>query len=113
MLHNQPELFEFSTVLMYSIQMSFSATKNLARWLLAHECSEVNPSEATVRAAIRVCEKLRESLSMLAGVAGYSALLSRALALAKRDVPSLGAVQVREDGTLDWPDGGPEWAGDG
>lgn len=82
---------------------NFPATKNLARWLLAHECSEVNPSEETVQTAVRVCEKLRRPLSTLAGVDGYRALLSRALALAKRDLPSLGTVQVREDGTLDWP----------
>ena len=35
------------------------------------------------------------------GVIGFSSLLSRALALAKADVPSLEAVQVRGDGSLE------------
>ena len=59
---------------------------------------------ATVQVTVRVCEKLRGSLSTLAGVAGYRALISRALALAKTEVPSLGRLRVREDGSLEAPD---------
>ena len=44
---------------------------------------------------------LRRPLSTLVGVDGYRALISRALALAKAEVPSLGSVQVREDGYLE------------
>ena len=84
------------------------ATQNLARWLFAHEAAMVAPPEATdqVAVCVRVCEKLRRPLSMLAGVAGYRALISRALALAKAEVPMLVSVRVREDGALEVPDPG-------
>jgi hypothetical protein len=39
-------------------------------------------------------------LSTLAGVEGFRSLLARALTLAKAQVPSLAAVQVKADGTL-------------
>ena len=63
---------------------NFPAMQNLARLLLAYEAAQVKPSEATAQSAvcIRVCEKLRGPLSTLAGVAGYKALIGRALALA-------------------------------
>ena len=86
--------------------------QNLARWLLASEAAIVEPAdppgkpgEATVQAAVcvRVCEKLRKPLVTLTGVAGYRALISRALALAKAGVPSLGSLRVREDGLLEGP----------
>jgi hypothetical protein len=52
-----------------------------------------------------VCEKLRLPLSKLVGVAGFRSLLSRALAIAKAEVPLLIAVQVRADGSLEGLDG--------
>ena len=84
---------------------NFPAMQDLAGWLLAHEAAQVNPSEPTAQAAacIRVCEKLRRPLSTLSGVAGYRALIGRALALAKAEVPSLGPVRVKEDGSLEAP----------
>jgi len=51
-------------------------------------------------AAFRVCEKLRRPLCSVAGVAGFRSLLSRALALARTEAPSLSAVQVGADGSL-------------
>jgi len=39
-------------------------------------------------------------LSALAGVAGFRSLLSRALALARAEAPSLSAVEVGADGSL-------------
>ena len=90
----------------YIIKMNdFPEMQNLARWLIAHERCEVNPSEATAKAAVCVCvcEKLRKPLSTLAGVAGYKALVSRALALAKTEVPSLDSLRVGEDGALEAP----------
>ena len=91
----------------YAVKMrnDSPAVQDLARWLLAHERREVNPSEATGQEAVfvRVCEMLRRPLSTLVGVDGYRALISRALALAKAEVPSLGSVQVREDGSLEAP----------
>ena len=86
---------------------TFPAMQNLARLLLAYEAAQAKPSEATAQSAvcIRVCEKLRGPLSTLAGVDGYRALISRALALAKAEVPSLGLARVREDGSLEVPQG--------
>jgi hypothetical protein len=45
----------------------------------------------------------------LVGVAGFRSLMSRAVAMAKAEVPSLAAVQVRADGSLEGLDGaGPD-----
>jgi len=84
----------------------FPAMQNLARWLLADEAAVANTPEATVQVAvcIRVCEKLRRPLSTLTGVDGYRALISRALALSKADVPSLASMRVMADGSLESPD---------
>lgn len=75
-------------------------TRDLARRLLAHEAVAGNTFERTESAAFRVCEKLRPPLCALAGVAGYRSLLSRALTLARAEGPSLSAVQVTGDGSL-------------
>ncbi len=73
--------------------------RNLAVWLAAREAAAGNPSEAKV--PCQACEKLRPSLSGLVGVAGFRSLFSRALTLAKAEVPWLNAVKVRADGSLD------------
>jgi hypothetical protein len=73
----------------------------LARWLLTEEASASEGIEATVHAALYILERLRLSLSERVGVAGYNALLKRALALAKAEMTWLGVVQVQADGTLD------------
>jgi hypothetical protein len=75
-------------------------TRDLAQRLLAYESAAGKPSDPTEFAAIRVCERLRKPLVTLAGVAGYRSLLSRALTLARAEAPSLSAVQVAEDGSL-------------
>ena len=77
--------------------------QNLARWLNAREATADSPDDAAVLAVVRVSEKLRGPLSTLAGAAGYRALVSRALALAKAEAPSLGTFRVRDDGCLDAP----------
>jgi hypothetical protein len=71
----------------------------LARCLIATEAagnSCVDPAAPVVC----VCEKLRAPLTRLAGGLGYSSLLSRALVLAARQVPSLAAARVEADGSL-------------
>lgn len=74
----------------------------LARKLLALEGSgHAAGSSAGLDATARVCERLRRSLSMLAGTTGFAALLSRALAMARREAPALAAVSVSADGTLE------------
>lgn len=40
-------------------------------------------------------------LSTLLGTAGFQALLSRAVTLAKADVPGLAALEIATDGSLD------------
>ena len=75
-------------------------TKDLARSLLAYEAVAGQSSEPTASVAVRVCEKLRGPLCLLAGVAGYRSILVRALALARAEAPSLGALQVTVDGSF-------------
>lgn len=78
-----------------------SETQDLARRLLAFETAHDNSSATGVDATARVIEELRLRLVKLAGVDGFRALLSRALTLAKAEVPSLTMVQVSEDGSLE------------
>ena len=75
-------------------------TRDLAQRLLAYQNAAGKSSEPTEFAAFRVCETLRQPLCALAGVAGFRSLLSRALTLARADAPSLSAVQVAADGSL-------------
>jgi hypothetical protein len=75
-------------------------TRDLAQRLLAYEADTGNPSVPTESAAFRVYEKLRRHLCALAGVAGFQSLASRALTLARAEAPSLSAVQVTADGSL-------------
>ena len=73
-------------------------TLELARRILVFETIEGESLTPTDPVAPLVYQKLRERLSALAGVAGYQALLSRALTLAKAEAPSLRSVQVTADG---------------
>jgi hypothetical protein len=74
--------------------------RDLALRLLAYENAAGKTSESTEFAAFGVCERLRQPLINLAGVAGFRSLLSRALTLARAEAPSLNAVQVAADGSL-------------
>jgi hypothetical protein len=75
--------------------------RDLARRLLNYEEAEAGgDSESTDSAVLRVYEKLRRSLSALAGVAGFRSLASRALILARRESPVLSVVQITADGYL-------------
>jgi len=82
-------------------EYDFSKTQDLARRLLAFEAAHDNSSATGVDGAARVIEELRLRLIKLAGVDGFRALLSRALTLAKAEVPSLNMVQVSADGSLE------------
>jgi hypothetical protein len=75
-------------------------TRDLALRLLAYEGIAGKTSEPTELAAFGVCERLRQPLITLAGVAGFRSLLSRALTLARAEAPCLSAVQVAADGSL-------------
>ena len=80
--------------------MSPPVSRQLARRLLTYEVVAGKNSESTESAAFRVCAKLRQPLTIFAGVAGFRSLLSRALTLARAEAPSLSAVQVAADGSL-------------
>jgi hypothetical protein len=80
--------------------------------LLAVEVSECS-SPAQLHEAARVFEKLRNILTRFVGADGFTALLRRALALARADVPSLQAVRVTADGRLEGIEGFPAKGEDG
>src|ERR1700683_2141471 len=75
--------------------------RDLAQRLLTYESAGGNASEPAGSATLRVYEKLRQSLGELAGTAGFQALASRALTLARSEDPSLGAVWVAANGNLE------------
>ena len=75
--------------------------RNFARRLVADEPRENKTSAAKTQADFNACEKLRLNLTLYTGNAGFRALLTRALALAKAEVPWLRAVHVNADGTLE------------
>jgi hypothetical protein len=75
-------------------------TRDLAQRLIANEGAAGNTSEPMEFAAFRVCETLRQPVCALTGVDGFRSLLSRALALARAEAPSLSAVRVAADGSL-------------
>lgn len=80
--------------------MHSQEAQELARHLLDYETATGYTSVSTKSAVIRVCEKLRLPLSAIIGAADYRSMLSRALVLAKLEAPSLNAVQVAADGSL-------------
>jgi len=74
--------------------------RDLTQRLLTYEASAGNTPESVESTILRVYEKLRGNLCLLAGVAGFYSLASRALTLARSEAPSLSAVQVAADGNL-------------
>jgi hypothetical protein len=77
-------------------------TRDFAERLLAYETAAAAPSPVHGGPlAFRVCEKLRRPLTTLAGSTGFQSLMFRALTLAKREAPSLRAVQIKSDGSLE------------
>jgi hypothetical protein len=72
----------------------------LARYLLTYEGMSAKSSESMESATLCVYEKLRQSLSAFAGVAAFESLAFRALTQAKSEAPSLWAVQIAADGSL-------------
>lgn len=83
--------------------MSTASTQiqDLTRRLLAYKAAHDNSSGANADVAMQVIRELRLQLVKLAGVDGFRSLMSRALTLAKAEVPSLGGVRVCADGSLE------------
>jgi hypothetical protein len=75
--------------------------RDLARRLLAVEAASQSAADPRVHEAVRVCEKLRVSLTRFAGVDGFTALLRRALALARAEVPALHGITEKADGSME------------
>jgi len=78
----------------------FPAIHDLARRILAIESARAKAADTQVDDAVRACAKLQVPLSKFTGPAGFLSLLSRALVLAKAEVPAFKGVQVRPDGSL-------------
>jgi hypothetical protein len=81
--------------------------RKIATLLIFHETSDDQSSETATPVAFHICEKLRPHLATLMGNGGFRSLLSRALVLAKPEVPWLRTVQVNADGSLDGPEQPP------
>ena len=77
-----------------------ASVRGLARRLLALEAAR-DAGGAHVHEAVRVCQKLRLSVTRFAGADGFTSLLRRSLALARADVPLLKSVTLTPDGCLD------------
>lgn len=85
--------------------------QGLARQLVAYEAASLSLPEDHSLAVSRTAEKLRRPLSTLAGTSGFSALLTRAVILAKAQRPALNGVCVQADGSLEgWDELGGEEA---
>ena len=78
--------------------------RDFAQRLIALETQRINAAR-TEAAAFHVCERLRPHLAPLMGSTGFHALLSRALALASREIPRLRLVHVNTQGSLACVDG--------
>jgi hypothetical protein len=73
---------------------------HLARQVLTLESANSGPAGTEIDRAARACEKLRGSLTKLAGSSGLSMLLARAVALAMKKDSSLTPLHVGIDGSL-------------
>ena len=78
-----------------------ASTRNLARRLLAAEESRLPAPDQHLHAAVRVCDKLRLSLTRLIGADGFTALLRLSVVLARAEVPSLNRIAVKADCSID------------
>ena len=77
----------------------------LARRLLAIEAADDEAASQQPHVGARVSEKLRFALSRFAGADGFAALMYRAAALAKAEVPALNTVQAQPNGTVEGLEG--------
>jgi len=69
----------------------------LQRLLQNEKRSAKSPEEAVLHSF----EKMRKHISKIMGMAGYKAILSRALQLSRNKDPSLAELKITEDGKLE------------
>ena len=82
--------------------MSSASMRELAQRLLAVEAASPSTADPRVHEAVRVCDKLRISLTRFAGADGFASLLRRSVSLARAEVPSLN--RSRSSPTARWRD---------
>ncbi len=75
--------------------------RELAGHLIALEAKENKAAGKEVSTAFAVCDKLRPQLANLMGNVGFRTVLSRAMALARVEVPWLRAAHVKADGSIE------------
>lgn len=75
--------------------------KQLARRLLAYEVASTKPSAPETPPAFHVFKKFHGPFAKLMGTTGFRALMARALGLAKAEVPWLGQLQIKDDGSVE------------
>ena len=75
--------------------------RDFAERLISVGLIETESSASKPPAVFMVIENLRPLLAQVVGALGFSAVLSRALAIASADVAWLRAVHVKPDGSLD------------
>ena len=73
----------------------------LARQVLSIEAASQRPNDVHVHEAVRVCEKLKISLTRFAGAEGWASLLRRSLALARKEFPSLNHITLNPDCSME------------
>lgn len=72
----------------------------LVSQLLEIEDASAGSSCSDLDRAVKVCERLRVPITKLTGPVGFSSLLSRAVAIARRQAPSLLGLRVDAGGLL-------------
>jgi len=77
------------------------SVRALALRLLALEAANLSAFETRMHEAVRVSEKLRVSLAQFVGADGFTALVRRALVLARADMPLLQSAKVTPEGRLE------------
>lgn len=82
------------------MEQATPAIRGLAQRLLALETDWSEQADTGTNATLGVFAKLHSHLTKIIGPAGFAALLSRALALAKTESEWLEAVRVEADATL-------------
>ena len=75
--------------------------RDLAGRLLALEAASLTAMDAPAHEVVQVCAKLQISLTRFAGPDGFTALLRRALALARADVALLQSVKLTAEDRLE------------
>lgn len=75
--------------------------RKIAERLTDFETMGCQSARLKIAAACLISEKLRPQLTMLMGRAGYRALVSRSLVLAKAEVDSLLVMHVNANGALE------------